>query len=512
MLNGCATTKVDKANSQKPTKIMTTEKNNFPIPPYAKYLKDKKICLDPGHGGDGHIPGYKAGPTGVREAEVNLRVALQLKSWLEECGAKVYMTRTTDIAVSLNQRTEYANSCGADYFLSMHHNAISNPSTNFTSTWYHAEVDYSHLCLDMARYIQDGVADALGLEQRAMVPLKSDYYVYPDAGFAVLRNTRIPAVLCEASFHSNPEEEQRINNPEYNKREAYGYFIGLAKFFYSGVPRYEVLSPSKSIKNRTPEITVKINDGLNSRLILEDSLKLKLDGEDIPYLYDRSSGTVNSLITKPLQNNYHSIEVLYMNLNKTSAYPDKFVFQVVPEVHTISMDVSPFVLPNDGQAIAGIKLTVKDDENNPVADGTPIELASQQMRFSSSTVYTLNGEALAYVIASQDTGVFTITAHNQQASCVAQIRVATSTKGYLTGSVFDQKTGLPVVGAKVVPLYLVENPGVETFSDGIFIMGGLDAKKQLIQIQADGYETLNYEADLLPNQSQNLRFELIRKQ
>jgi N-acetylmuramoyl-L-alanine amidase len=62
------------------------------VPGYAKYLQGLKICVDPGHGGCGARPGYKRGPTGVREAEVNLRVALFLRDMLEAAGASVVMT------------------------------------------------------------------------------------------------------------------------------------------------------------------------------------------------------------------------------------------------------------------------------------------------------------------------------------------------------------------------------------------------------------------------------------
>jgi len=54
----------------------------YPIPTYAKFLKGVKICLNPGHGGDADQRGFKRGPTGVREAEMNLRVARYLRDFL----------------------------------------------------------------------------------------------------------------------------------------------------------------------------------------------------------------------------------------------------------------------------------------------------------------------------------------------------------------------------------------------------------------------------------------------
>ena len=107
---------------------------DFAIPPYARYLEGIKICLDPGHGGLAHLPNYKRGPTGFREAEANLRVALYLSEFLTEVGAIVFMTRTNDSFVSISDRSEIANKNAVDFFISLHHNFFSNPETNYTST------------------------------------------------------------------------------------------------------------------------------------------------------------------------------------------------------------------------------------------------------------------------------------------------------------------------------------------------------------------------------------------
>jgi N-acetylmuramoyl-L-alanine amidase len=106
----------------------------YPIPPYAKFLEGVKICLDPGHGGDAHKRGYKRGGTGVREAEVNLRVAKYLREFLVTAGAEVLLTRAADVDVSLAERAAIANEWDADLFISLHHNAIGNkPHVNYTT-------------------------------------------------------------------------------------------------------------------------------------------------------------------------------------------------------------------------------------------------------------------------------------------------------------------------------------------------------------------------------------------
>ena len=58
-----------------------------------------------------------------------------------------------------------------------------------------------------------GLNDALRLEQHLPCGVVSDYAIFPAKGFRVLREAYVPAVLSEASFHSNPEEEQRLRDP-----------------------------------------------------------------------------------------------------------------------------------------------------------------------------------------------------------------------------------------------------------------------------------------------------------
>ena len=187
-----------------------------------------KICLDPGHGGRSGRKGYKQGPTGLREEEVNLRVANCLREFLEASGAKVYMTRRKDVYLAADDRedqrlrVEMANRNDCDVFLSIHHNANdANPNANFTSVWYHDDPDHSPASLDIARHLATALSDELRLPQQLGCPVMSDKSMFARSGFSVLRQAKVPAVLCEASFHSNPDEEDRLRNPEYNRREAH---------------------------------------------------------------------------------------------------------------------------------------------------------------------------------------------------------------------------------------------------------------------------------------------------
>ena len=93
-------------------------------------LEGVKIFIDPGHGGSD--PGA-VGPSGLREADVNLRVSQVVANCLSEySGATVMMSRTDDVYVSLGGRVQAANNWGADRFISIHHNASVNRNYNAT--------------------------------------------------------------------------------------------------------------------------------------------------------------------------------------------------------------------------------------------------------------------------------------------------------------------------------------------------------------------------------------------
>ena len=217
----------------------------FPVPPYASELRSVRIVLDPGHGGRADRAHWKRGPTGLREAEVNLRVAQFLREFLEAVGAEVVLTREgdkylhADVTTDNHLRIQMANELRADLFVAIHHNGSEKPQPNYTSVFCHGEPNESPASRCAARYLLTGLNDALRLEQHLPCALLSDQRLYDD-GLLVLREARVPAVLVEGSFHSNPQEEQRLRDPVYNRREAYGYFMGLARWAQAGLPRISV--------------------------------------------------------------------------------------------------------------------------------------------------------------------------------------------------------------------------------------------------------------------------------
>jgi N-acetylmuramoyl-L-alanine amidase len=177
-------------------------------------MRGRIIALDPGH-----PPLGATGPTGLREAEANLAVALRLRAMLQAAGARVVMTRTADTTVDLWRRVAIADSAGAELLVSIHNNALPdgvNPFTNNgTSVFYNQPRS-----LPLAAEIQRSLVRRLGL---------------PDLGIgradlAVVRPTWMPAVLCEGMYLILPDQEARLRSSQGQRLYARGILEGLRSF------------------------------------------------------------------------------------------------------------------------------------------------------------------------------------------------------------------------------------------------------------------------------------------
>jgi N-acetylmuramoyl-L-alanine amidase len=191
---------------------------------YTAGLMNKVIAIDPGHGGSD--PGA-IGPNKLQEKTVTLAVAQRVQALLEKAGAKVLMTRKTDVDVfgpnasavdELNARTVAANNNKADVFVSIHINAFTNPTVGGTATYYYQKSNYDALLADC---IQSNLVSTAGLQNRGTYA----------AGFYVIKRTQMPAVLTELGFISNPDEERLLSTPQFQQKMAQGIVQGLDSFF-----------------------------------------------------------------------------------------------------------------------------------------------------------------------------------------------------------------------------------------------------------------------------------------
>lgn len=213
----------------------------------SKGIKGKTICIDAGHGGTSLTDQYRKGIAGEREEWINLRVAQLLQKKLEKEGAKVVMTRNSDVFIPLPERAAVCRENNADVFLSIHHNATADTSVNFPIIYFHGASSENLAGVALAK----DVAFTLKKDfYRKKIPesIVSDYTIFPEKGAAVLRETYgIPAILSEASFFSNPSEEQRLKQESYNEKEASAYAKALEKFFSNPVPGIKPLQIPSSL-------------------------------------------------------------------------------------------------------------------------------------------------------------------------------------------------------------------------------------------------------------------------
>lgn len=439
--------------------IKTNKSQNFVIPSYARHMKGLKICLDPGHGGQGHIPDYKRGPTGLREAVINLKVANHLRELLEEVGVEVIMTRTDDSYISLADRSEISNDNNADLFISLHHNGINNIETNYTSTWYHGDADESRSSLDLARYIQQGVTDALQLPKTPSTGLYSDKLLVA-SGFGVLRLTKCTAVVCEASFYTHPEEEERLKNDEYLKKEAYGYFLGIARYAEAGFPNGVLITPEHKsvIESKTPTLKIIVKDGIHERgawilkrqQIYTNSIQVRVDDKITPFIYDPDTDIITVDIKDKLSNGIHLIQTDLVNYYGNHSLPKPQQFKVAPPAQKIQLTAWTNYLPNDGKSYVGITVLATDADGLPIAYDEVIQATTTLGTLFESEDNSMNGECIFYLQSSQEKGTANVDVVYGETKESIRINFSDQEETIIQGQVTNGDNGNPIPNARVV--------------------------------------------------------------
>lgn len=216
-----------------------------PTTPTSGRRRVERIVVDPGHGG--WDPGA-IGQGGLHEKDVTLDIARRVGPALSRVGLTVLLTRDDDRYVPLEERTARANAFGADLFVSIHCNAAENrlrhgvetyvldttkdeiasriaARENATSQAATAEIGSILASLRLADQANHSTHLADLLQHTAMVSLREAYHEVHDggvhtAGFYVLVGARMPSILFETSYISNPVEETRLANEDYKQKLA----------------------------------------------------------------------------------------------------------------------------------------------------------------------------------------------------------------------------------------------------------------------------------------------------
>ena len=246
-----------------------------PPPPPTKLPPDEQkridrlvvIALDPGHGGED--PGA-IGPSGLREKDVVLAVALKLRDRLNSVpGMRAMLTRDADFFVPLHERVRKARRVQADLFVSIHADAFMTPqargasvfalsdsgATSAAARWIAQKENAADLVggaatpavkdaqvlramLDMSTTAQ--IKDSLKIGREVLDRIGKVGHLHKrqveQAGFAVLKAPDIPSILVETAFISNPDEEAKLRDDDYQAKLVEALFTGIRRYFARNPP------------------------------------------------------------------------------------------------------------------------------------------------------------------------------------------------------------------------------------------------------------------------------------
>ncbi len=248
---------------------MTAAPAHTPLAPDEQRRIDRLVvvAIDPGHGGED--PGA-IGPTGLREKDVVLAVALKLRDRINSVpGMRAMLTRDADYFVPLGERVRKARRVQADLFVSIHADAFFTPQARGASVFALSSTGASSAA---ARWManKENAADVVGGVNtvavkdaqvlRAMLDMSTDAQIkdslkigrevlerigkvgtlhkrsVEQAGFAVLKAPDIPSILVETAFISNPDEEAKLRSEAYQDQLVEALHTGIRRYFARNPP------------------------------------------------------------------------------------------------------------------------------------------------------------------------------------------------------------------------------------------------------------------------------------
>lgn len=194
------------------------------------------FIVDPGHGGED--PG-KVSPSGIFEKDINLAVALKLKTILCQGGGNVILTRETDKALSdgeptirerkiadLAGRVKMSENSNADLYIALHCNAFPSSRWRGAQTFYSSAVAGSK---ELADNIQSELISHL--ENTTRQPKI-------DNTSLIFKHAKIPIVNVEMGFLSNSQEEKLLQDPAYQDKMAWAIYSGIVKYLVDHGDKY----------------------------------------------------------------------------------------------------------------------------------------------------------------------------------------------------------------------------------------------------------------------------------
>ena len=214
-------------------------------------LTAKTIVIDPGHGGKD--PGA-LGTRALQEKGIVLSISKKLREILTARGYTVLMTRDTNHFIPLKKRTEFATQHKADLFLSIHANGSENPRANGIETYYldvtstdsaaekiaaRENIDSGYSIQELETLLKGLIRESKSEDSKRLAEYVQRALVQNTGGvdrgvkharFVVLIGTKVPAILIETGFVSNPVEGQKLATSAYQYKVATAIAQGVDRF------------------------------------------------------------------------------------------------------------------------------------------------------------------------------------------------------------------------------------------------------------------------------------------
>ena len=195
-------------------------------------ISGKVIVVDAGHG----VPDEGAQSSrGTTEAETNLKISLKLQNLLEQSGTIVILTRSDENAIydieaktlkqkkisDIHNRVKIGNESSADLFVSIHLNKIPQQQYDGWQTFYKQGSEEGK---KLAISIQNNLNEAIQKENNRVAKTIENIYI--------IKHVEIPITIVECGFLSNPTEEKKLLEDDYQNRLAWGIYNGIIDYFY----------------------------------------------------------------------------------------------------------------------------------------------------------------------------------------------------------------------------------------------------------------------------------------
>lgn len=193
-----------------------------PKPVASNPVKSQLIVIDPGHGGEDAGTKSLAKPF-YQEKFLTLATSRLLSDYLKQMGYETKLTRSEDIFIPLSERAVKANDLGPSLFVSVHYNSAPSREANGIEVFYYQSDENAkrtQSSKELAAMVLDSTISSTQAKSRGV----------KKGNFAVIRETKMPAVLVEGGFMTNQEEMDLIKDPAYLKKLAWGIAKGIDKY------------------------------------------------------------------------------------------------------------------------------------------------------------------------------------------------------------------------------------------------------------------------------------------